>query len=146
MLSCTKTEAEWRRDLAAEPYRILREKGTERPFSGALVHEARGGTYRCAGCGAAVFESGEKFESRSGWPSFTDVATRGAVSLHDDRSHGMVRIEVCCAACGGHLGHVFDDGPAPTGLRFCINSAALDFEATRGLDEADGGDWPETDG
>ena len=125
-----KTDAEWRRDLTPEQYRVLREKGTERPFSGALVHHDAEGVYRCAACGTALFASTEKFDSRSGWPSFTDVVDRGNVTLHDDRTHGMVRVEVACAACRGHLGHVFDDGPAPTGLRYCINSAALHFDGS----------------
>lgn len=124
----TRTDDDWRRDLTPEQYRILREKGTERPFSGALVHEAANGVYRCAACTEALFASTDKFDSRSGWPSFTDAVARGRVTLHDDHTHGMTRIEVACAACGGHLGHVFDDGPVPTGLRYCINSAALRFE------------------
>lgn len=128
-MTIEKTDAEWRRDLTPEQYRILREKGTERPFSGALVHEHADGTYRCAACAAPLFASASKFDSKSGWPSFADVVEASAVTLRDDRSHGMTRIEVACAVCGGHLGPVFDDGPAPTGLRFCINSAALGFEA-----------------
>jgi len=124
-----KTDAEWREALTPEQYRVLREKGTERPFSGALVHTDADGLYRCAACRTPLFMSADKFESRSGWPSFADAAERGNVALRDDRTHGMVRVEVACAACDGHLGHVFDDGPAPTGLRYCVNSAALAFES-----------------
>ena len=120
------TDAEWRSRLTAEQYRILRERGTERAFSGAYVHTDAEGIYRCAGCDAALFASSEKFDSGSGWPSFTDAAASDAVALFDDLSHGMRRIEVRCATCGGHLGHVFEDGPPDaTGLRYCINSAAL---------------------
>ena len=123
------TDADWRERLTPEQYRVLRERGTERAFTGALVHEAADGVYRCAGCGAALFSSDDKFDSGSGWPSFTDVVDQGRVALRDDRSHNMHRIEVACAACGGHLGHLFDDGPrAAGGLRYCVNSAALDFD------------------
>ena len=123
------TDADWRARLTPEQYRVLRERGTERAFVGAHVHTAEPGVYRCAGCGAVLFSSAEKYDSGSGWPSFTDVARQDRVRLRDDRSHGMHRIEVACAACGGHLGHVFDDGPREaTGLRYCINSVALDFE------------------
>ena len=123
------TDADWQDRLTPEQYRVLREKGTERAFTGALVNETGQGVYRCAGCGAVLFDSGDKFASGSGWPSFTDVVAHGAVDLRDDRSHGMHRIEVLCAACGGHLGHLFDDGPREAGgLRYCINSVALDFD------------------
>ena len=130
-----KTDDEWRAALTPEQYHILREKGTERPFSGALVHTHDDGTYRCAACGTSLFASTDKFDSRSGWPSFTDAIDHGHVALHDDRQFGWHRIEVTCATCGGHLGHVFDDGPAPTGLRYCINSASLDFDAATPPDD-----------
>lgn len=122
------TDAEWRSRLTSEQYRILRESGTEPPFSGALNVEKRNGEYHCAGCGAMLFRSGEKFDSGSGWPSFTAPADEGAVSERSDRSHGMERVEIRCSACGGHLGHVFPDGPGSDGLRYCVNSASLDFE------------------
>lgn len=123
-----KTEEEWRRELTPEQYRILREKGTEPPFTGALYQNHADGMYHCAACNAALFQSDTKFESGSGWPSFWLPLSSEAVVTHEDSSHGMRRIEVTCAQCGGHLGHVFPDGPRPTGLRYCINSASLKFE------------------
>lgn len=124
-----------RTPLTPEQHRILRDKGTERAFSGEYVHTDVEGTYRCAGCGAELFSSEAKFESGSGWPSFTDVVAQAAVELHDDFGHGMHRIEVSCSQCGGHLGHVFDDGPPDdTGLRYCINSVALLLQAKRDND------------
>jgi peptide-methionine (R)-S-oxide reductase len=120
-----KTDEEWRRELTPEQYRVLRQKGTERAFTGALCDDHEPGRYLCAGCGAELFRSEEKFESGSGWPSFTKPSNPRAVASERDASHGMERVEVHCATCGGHLGHVFQDGPPPTGERYCINSASL---------------------
>jgi peptide-methionine (R)-S-oxide reductase len=126
--SVEKSEREWREQLTPSQYKVLRRKGTERPFTGEYVHEKRDGTYRCAGCGAELFSSDTKFESGTGWPSFTEPADRAKVNLHEDRSLGMRRVEVTCAACGGHLGHVFPDGPGRSGERYCINSCSLEFD------------------
>lgn len=124
-----KTDDEWKKELTPEQYHILREKGTEAPFSGKLLHEERTGDFVCAACGAVVFKSDTKFDSNSGWPSFYDPAATDAVRLTEDTSHGMHRVEVTCANCGSHLGHVFNDAPdQPTGMRFCINSESLSFE------------------
>ncbi|ODT69243.1 MAG: peptide-methionine (R)-S-oxide reductase [Pelagibacterium sp. SCN 63-23] len=122
----TRTEAEWRAKLTPEQYRIMREHGTERPGSCALLHETRQGQFSCAGCDSPLFASTLKFESGTGWPSFNDPIP-GAVDTTTDRSFGMVRTEVHCATCGSHLGHVFPDGPPPTGLRYCVNGVALNF-------------------
>ncbi len=129
-----KSDAEWREQLTPEQYRILREKGTERAFTGTYTDEKADGVYRCAACETPLFSSEAKFDSGSGWPSFYDAVDAGNVELHRDFTHGMIRTEVTCAACGSHLGHVFNDGPTPTGKRYCINSASLDLDRTAASD------------
>jgi len=126
----TKTDAEWRAELSPEQYEVLRRGGTERPFTGRYWNAHEDGTYRCAGCGAELFDSTTKFDSGTGWPSFTEPKVADAVELREDLSHGMRRTEAVCRRCGGHLGHVFADGPRDRGgLRYCMNSCSLDFEA-----------------
>jgi peptide-methionine (R)-S-oxide reductase len=124
-----KSEEEWRAQLTPEQYEVMRRHGTEPPFTGKYVFAKDSGTYRCAACGAELFSSDTKFDSGTGWPSFTEPAVAEAVETREDVSYGMVRTEVLCRRCGSHLGHVFDDGPGPTGQRWCINSVALDLDA-----------------
>lgn len=123
-----KTEEEWRDSLSSERYQVLRMKGTERAFTGKLLHNKEKGVYSCAGCGAELFKSDDKYDSGSGWPSFFTPISEDSIEERRDLSHLMVRTEIVCAACGGHLGHVFDDGPEPTGRRYCVNSLSLGFE------------------
>jgi peptide-methionine (R)-S-oxide reductase len=123
-----KSDEQWRRELTPEQFRVLREKGTEAPFSGEYDEFFAPGTYRCAGCGTELFVAQAKYDSGCGWPAFSAPAGEDAIEEETDVSHGMIRTEVLCASCGGHLGHVFPDGPNPTGLRYCINSAALTFD------------------
>ena len=125
-----KTDEEWRKELTPEQYRVLREKGTERAFSGEFWKTKEEGSYKCAGCGLELFKSETKFDSGCGWPSFYAPSTNAVIATQEDLTHGMDRTEVMCPRCGGHFGHVFEDGPKPTGLRYCINSASLKFEKT----------------
>lgn len=127
----TRTEEEWKKILSEEAYRVLREKGTERPYTGAYDQHFEEGIYRCRACQAPLFRSEHKFDAGCGWPSFDKDIEEGAITAHRDTSLGMVRTEICCANCGSHLGHVFDDGPTPTGLRYCVNSISLSFDGNQ---------------
>lgn len=130
-LKVQKTDDEWKKVLSAEEYRILREKGTERAFTGKYYKNEEEGIYTCAACGTELFTSKGKFDSGCGWPSFYEAADNKKIVIQTDYSHGMVRTEIMCAHCGGHLGHLFDDGPKPTGLRYCVNSVSIDFKAVK---------------
>ena len=123
-----KSDKEWKEHLSAEQFHILREKGTEPPFSGKLYHNKENGMYYCGACGSALFKSDTKYDSGSGWPSFYEPVSKDAITEHTDSSHGMIRTEITCSNCGGHLGHVFPDGPQPSGQRYCVNSISLDFK------------------
>jgi peptide-methionine (R)-S-oxide reductase len=125
------SDEEWKKRLTEDRFDVLRRKGTEMPFTGSLLHNQEKGVYTCAGCGQELFSHEDKFDSGSGWPSFKDVISRGKVETRTDTTHGMVRTEILCSRCGGHLGHVFDDGPNPTGLRYCVNSLSLEFKQNR---------------
>lgn len=128
MTNSPHSDAEWREKLTPEQYAVCRKKATERPFTGAYYHETRRGTYRCVCCGQPLFRSENKYDSGSGWPSFWQTVDDSAIAQHPDTGHGMARVEITCAACDSHLGHVFPDGPQPTGLRYCVNSASLQLE------------------
>jgi peptide-methionine (R)-S-oxide reductase len=136
MAEMKKTDEQWRQSLTPEQFAVLRQAGTEAPFTGALLHNKEHGAYTCAACGNELFSSDAKFDSGSGWPSFTEPANAEQVTLIEDTSHGMRRTEVRCKRCGSHLGHVFDDGPGPGGQRYCINSVCLDFETAKRRDGA----------
>ena len=127
-MAVQKTEDQWREELSPDRYEVMRNKATEPPFTGKYTYSKDQGMYRCGACGADLFSSDTKFDSGSGWPSFTEPAVAANIKLEEDNTHGMHRVEVVCANCGGHLGHVFDDGPGPTHKRFCINSCALELE------------------